>query len=122
MRNERKHERKQVNIDIGGSISKIEGFSIISLSQSGIQIESLEMLRIGSEYLLNINLSESETISLKAEVVRCTLIGSKANSEGKPMPFCEVGLKFIEPDIEYLKRLSTYISREELQDKQPMSL
>ena len=113
MDNTREYERKEIGVNVGGSISKVEGFSLVNLSQSGAQIKSLERLKIGNEYLINIALSDAETVSIKSNVVRCTLLGCKENDEGKELPLYEVGLNFIDPDVEVLKKLSVYISTQE---------
>ncbi|MFC1855597.1 PilZ domain-containing protein [Thermodesulfobacteriota bacterium] len=111
--NTREYERKEVSVGLHGSIKKIEGFSLLDLSQSGALISSLEHLKIGNRYLINFDLGNGELVPIKSEVIRCTLLCKKSAAEAKAVPTYEIGLRFIDIDKYKLAKLSAYISKEE---------
>lgn len=111
----RLHERKKLEIELKGSLSIIRDFKLLDISQSGAQIEASENLKLNSEYRMNFRNHNSDTISLNVRVVRSELVGSIKDEKGKCCPTYNIGLIFIEPDTEELKKLSSFICESEHQ-------
>jgi c-di-GMP-binding flagellar brake protein YcgR len=109
----RNFARKRVDAKICGAISKIEGFTLLDISQSGALIKTAENLKMGHNYCINFDMPEGDPIYMKVKVVRCSLVEVQQDEKEKRSPSYEIGLEFLEPDKKQLERLSLFISKEE---------
>ena len=109
IRDRRRHKRfKLEGAEVNGEMLFRKEVKVLDMSMSGISLQTDRQLKIGREYLLNLQ-DEDKIISVKAMVVRSTLSESRAEDSGDVIPLYLVGMQFINLSDEKINEIIQFI-------------
>ncbi len=113
----RRHKRYKVrDARMSGEMVCLREAQIVDMSVSGIALKVDKQLRVGREYLLNLQ-GNGSVITVKAEVVRSTLIESKVSQSGDVVPLYLVGMAFRNINDEVRENLEEFINTRKIEEK-----
>jgi hypothetical protein len=109
IRDRRRHKRfKLEGAEVNGEMLFRKEVKVLDMSMSGISLQTDRQLKIGREYLLNLQ-DEDKIISVKAMVVRSTLSESRAEDSGDVIPLYLVGMQFLNLSDEKINEIIQFI-------------
>lgn len=94
MRNKREHTRFDI-IEIQGKMTLANKVEIIDISLGGVALKADRKLDVGREYLIKLG-DKGQSIDVKGTVVRSTLVGMEAGTDGESVLIYAAGIKFNE--------------------------
>jgi curved DNA-binding protein CbpA len=112
----RRHQRfKLESCEVSGEMFFASEVVVLDISMSGIALHVNKQLKVGKEYLINLQNGE-RTISVKATVVRSFLAESRTTEKGEIMPIYMVGMEFIQMSDEKAREIAEFIESHRIND------
>jgi Domain of unknown function (DUF4388)/PilZ domain len=109
IRDRRRYRRFKVEgAEVNGEMLYVKEVKVLDMSIGGIALETDRQVKIGKEYLLNLQ-DQDKTIAVKVVVVRSTLLQSKADGSGDVIPLYFVGMQFINLSDEKINEIVQFI-------------
>ena len=117
-KNRRRHKRYKVEgAAVYGEMLFKKEVTVLNMSVSGIALLTDRQLKIGIEYVLNLQ-DEERIITVKAVVVRSTLSQSKTDSTGNVIPLYFVGMQFTNLSEQKTRDIMNFIENHKTADQQ----
>lgn len=116
-RERRRHKRYKVEgAAVYGEMLFKKEVNVLDMSVSGIALLTDRQLKIGIEYVLNLQ-DEEQTISAKAVVVRSMLSHSKTDGSGNVIPLYFVGMQFTNLSEQKTREILRFIDNHKAGDQ-----
>lgn len=116
-RNRRRHKRFKVEgAEVNGEMLFTKEVNVLDMSMSGIALQTDRQLKIGREYLLNLQ-NEDKIISVKAIVVRSVLSESRTDISGDVIPLYIIGMQFTNISDEKINEIIQFIDNHKTGDQ-----
>ena len=115
MHDKRRYKRFKLNdLEVNGKMALATEVKVIDISISGISVKANRRLNIGSDYTLK--LEGSKSISLKGNVVWCSLIDSRKGLKGEMVPMYSAGMQFKDMSRERTTELQHLIESHKIEE------
>lgn len=112
---EKRYKRfKLDDLEVNGKMVSATEVKVIDISISGISVKANRRLNIGSDY--TIKLEGGMTISLRGNVVCCSLIEFREGPEGEMIPMYSAGMQFINMPNEKITELQYLIESHKIEE------